>query len=296
MILLIYFSRAFCEKAKEIKSRKKSNFTPAKLVHADSAELINTNVLRPEDSNIGSADEDPFFNTSKLLSQSNQTLLTYQSPDRGGTTPLDVRRSSIEMLSILAESAKEEQDKLQILIEQLKSEEAPPSISASSTFRLRRLTYDRKDGDENMFSPNKTASKVSTTEEAVTPKKPTSTKLATCIYASSEIGELVKGIEHPPFPLDIMGTYSCHGIEPAEEDEEGDEQYDGDDDCSGGYRSGIRQKINQDRGCVAHPYNGSNEQALFMVLDGHGAQGDLVSEFVMRQIVVSLEKVKILFQ
>ncbi|KAJ1393681.1 phosphatase 2C-like domain-containing protein, partial [Ochromonadaceae sp. CCMP2298] len=49
-------------------------------------------------------------------------------------------------------------------------------------------------------------------------------------------------------------------------------------------------KINQDRGCVVYPYNGKKDEALFIVLDGHGDQGDLISEFVMRQIVISLEK------
>jgi serine/threonine protein phosphatase PrpC len=41
---------------------------------------------------------------------------------------------------------------------------------------------------------------------------------------------------------------------------------------------------------VVYPYNSSNSEALFIVLDGHGEQGDKVSEFVMRQIVISLEK------
>ena len=67
--------------------------------------------------------------------------------------------------------------------------------------------------------------------------------------------------------------------------------YDDEDDFNGVFRVRVKHKINQDRGCVAYPYNGSTQQALFMVLDGHGAEGDLVSEFVMRQIVVSLEKV-----
>lgn len=48
--------------------------------------------------------------------------------------------------------------------------------------------------------------------------------------------------------------------------------------------SGVLEKINQDRGCVVYPYNNKRNQALFMVLDGHGEQGDKVSEFVMRQV------------
>jgi hypothetical protein len=38
------------------------------------------------------------------------------------------------------------------------------------------------------------------------------------------------------------------------------------------------------RGCVVYPYRSSDEEALFMVLDGHGEQGDRISEFVMRQV------------
>jgi serine/threonine protein phosphatase PrpC len=71
----------------------------------------------------------------------------------------------------------------------------------------------------------------------------------------------------------MIGTYSCHGIEPAPDEEDG-----------------IHEKINQDRGCVVYPYNNHRNEALFIVLDGHGEHGDKVSEFVMRQIVVSLEK------
>ena len=45
------------------------------------------------------------------------------------------------------------------------------------------------------------------------------------------------------------------------------------------------QKINQDRACVVYPYNSSTREAMFMVLDGHGEQGDKVSEFAMRQVL-----------
>jgi hypothetical protein len=37
-------------------------------------------------------------------------------------------------------------------------------------------------------------------------------------------------------------------------------------------------------GCVVYPYRSSEDEALFMVLDGHGEQGDRISEFVMRQV------------
>ena len=54
-----------------------------------------------------------------------------------------------------------------------------------------------------------------------------------------------------PFPLDVVGTFSCHGVEP-------------------GVRAGeTSAKINQDRGCIVYPFkptdNGTycKSQALF---------------------------------
>lgn len=87
----------------------------------------------------------------------------------------------------------------------------------------------------------------------------------TVIYSSTEItgAQLL----NPHFSTDILGSYSCHGIEPSDDDD-----------------GGVHQKTNQDRGCVVYPFNNSTADALFMVLDGHGEQGDLVSEYVMRQV------------
>ena len=49
-------------------------------------------------------------------------------------------------------------------------------------------------------------------------------------------------------------------------------------------KDGMHDKINQDRGCVVYPYRSSEDEALFMVLDGHGVQGDRISDFVMRKV------------
>ena len=68
----------------------------------------------------------------------------------------------------------------------------------------------------------------------------------------------------------------CKGIEPGE-DEDGEDA--------------VHDKINQDRGCVVYPYRSSEEEALFMVLDGHGEQGDRISEFVMRQVRKYLHRI-----
>eukprot|EP00965_Chrysotila_dentata_P096564 3190950-Pleurochrysis_carterae.AAC.1 len=57
-----------------------------------------------------------------------------------------------------------------------------------------------------------------------------------------------------PFPPEVVGTYSCHGVEP-------------------GMRQGeTNAKINQDRGCVVFPFGPEMpgcQQALFCVFDGH---------------------------
>mmetsp|Transcript_27353 Transcript_27353/g.76762 ORF Transcript_27353/g.76762 Transcript_27353/m.76762 type:complete len:347 (-) Transcript_27353:774-1814(-) len=78
----------------------------------------------------------------------------------------------------------------------------------------------------------------------------------------------------PPFPFEIVGTYSCHGVEP-------------------GLRQGeTSAKINQDRGCICYPFGASDSemtQALFCVFDGHGACGDKVSHYAMNNIQEKLE-------
>jgi hypothetical protein len=75
-----------------------------------------------------------------------------------------------------------------------------------------------------------------------------------------------------PFPRDIVGTFSCHGVEPIYDDNDSD---DGDEDSITGNKSGSIQKkltmaakINQDRGGVAFPYGNSRTTALFAVYDG----------------------------
>ena len=63
---------------------------------------------------------------------------------------------------------------------------------------------------------------------------------------------VVKPREQLPFPPEVVGTYSCHGVEP-------------------GARAGqTAAKINQDRGCVCYPFGPKGDMALFCVYDGHG--------------------------
>ena len=165
--------------------------------------------------------------------------------------PLVRAKTSQDLLSEV-ESIDDHAAKITSFIGQLKQGDI--STTRSSQFRIRRLTYSQRtvQAPENSSPNNKIARR-------------------TTIYASTEIG--VRQEKVAPFPDSLLGTFSCHGIEPSDMEEDG-----------------VHDKINQDRGCVVYPYNSSNTEALFIVLDGHGEQGDKVSEFVMRQIVISLEK------
>jgi protein phosphatase 2C family protein 2/3 len=93
-----------------------------------------------------------------------------------------------------------------------------------------------------------------------------------------------------PFPRHIVGTFSCHGMEPV---------YDSDYDDSEEEEEGVAAatettattkgtttiaKINQDRGGVIYPYANSHNMALFAVYDGHGEGGELVSQFALGEV------------
>jgi hypothetical protein len=178
-------------------------------------------------------------------------------------------KTSSELLSLVNGTVLEDQEKIASFINQLKAGEV--QTKQQSDFRQRRLTYDKETKSDD-FDTNAALviSSVVSPPPKVAPKLPT--KLArsrTSIFASAEIGVVHQ--KKPPFPDDVLGTYSCHGIEPAPDEVDG-----------------IHEKINQDRGCVVYPYNGSKQEVLFMVLDGHGEQGDKVSEFVMRQVIFIL--------
>ena len=71
-------------------------------------------------------------------------------------------------------------------------------------------------------------------------------------------------------PFDQVGTHTRHGIMP-------------------GPRGFSAAKINQDRGVVCWPFNGSYDQALLCIFDGHGSKGERVSEFCMKTVPELLE-------
>ena len=73
-----------------------------------------------------------------------------------------------------------------------------------------------------------------------------------------------------PFDRSRIGTHTRHGIMP-------------------GPRGFSAAKINQDRGVVCWPFNGSYNQALLCIFDGHGSKGEKASEFCMTTVPELLE-------
>ena len=69
---------------------------------------------------------------------------------------------------------------------------------------------------------------------------------------------------------------TCHGIAPAR----------------GVSGVSSKAKINQDRGVVCWPFNSSHNQALLCIFDGHGLQGEVVSQWCMTQLPIRLEAVR----
>eukprot|EP00746_Dinoflagellata_sp_MGD_P127802 gnl/MRDRNA2_/MRDRNA2_62295_c0_seq1.p1 gnl/MRDRNA2_/MRDRNA2_62295_c0~~gnl/MRDRNA2_/MRDRNA2_62295_c0_seq1.p1 ORF type:complete len:463 (+),score=67.74 gnl/MRDRNA2_/MRDRNA2_62295_c0_seq1:43-1431(+) len=84
----------------------------------------------------------------------------------------------------------------------------------------------------------------------------------------------------PWAPGEKVGTYSCHGLDPAPP------QW----SRSPGNTAESVAKINQDCGCIVYPFANNPQQALFAVFDGHGDHGEKVSEFAMEVMHDTLEK------
>jgi len=98
-----------------------------------------------------------------------------------------------------------------------------------------------------------------------------------------------------PFPRHVVGTFSCHGMEPVYDsdydnsDDDDDSDAELDNNTNGGATSTAINntsiaKINQDRGGIIYPYANSHNMALFAVYDGHGEGGELVSQFALGEV------------
>jgi len=92
-----------------------------------------------------------------------------------------------------------------------------------------------------------------------------------------------------PFPRSKVGIYSCPGLEPLYEEDAEEQDKDGNSDDDEVPVKCVA-KINQDRGSVAYPYGKNLRCALFSVYDGHGEDGDLVSQYTMSEIHNRLEE------
>ena len=73
-----------------------------------------------------------------------------------------------------------------------------------------------------------------------------------------------------PFPRDIVGTFSCHGVEPIYDEDDSYLPLEDKDEGTSSVQKKLTMaaKINQDRGGVAFPYGNSTRTALFAVYDG----------------------------
>ena len=87
-----------------------------------------------------------------------------------------------------------------------------------------------------------------------------------------------------PFPRNVVGTYSCHGIEPVYESDELHFTNDGENTLT------ATAKINQDRGGIAFPYANCPKTAVFAAYDGHGEGGEFVAQFALHEIPNRLEQ------
>lgn len=74
-----------------------------------------------------------------------------------------------------------------------------------------------------------------------------------------------------PFAPNVVGSYSNQGMKP-------------------GAHGKPNAKINQDRGLITYPLADDRSMALLAVYDGHGANGEQVSEFVMVKVPDLLEE------
>lgn len=265
------------EETANVKKNRKSKFSPEMLKSASSVEFdfdkqvedMNDIMTRTRSlSNLNEPVDSPSGKIRKGNSSYNHSI---DNEFKNDTTRLN--KTSMDLIATL-ESSGSSKEMIAKFLEKLQEEKAKRK---SSEFRAKRLTFDADEivetaltvpEEEELQEGNFT---VNSEKGSRSPSSPSKLSKRTSIFSSGELG--VQQEKEPPFPIENVGTYSCHGVEPDPTSEDG-----------------LHQKINQDRGCMAYPYNGSYNEAIFLVLDGHGEAGDKISEFVMRQIIVSLEK------
>ena len=267
------------------RTRQKSTFSAEMLKSASSAEFIPS--PRSFDYNRQVEDMNDIMTRTRSLTKLNESLTDSPSGKiRKGNSSYNhsidnefnndktrLNKTSMDLIATL-ENSGNSKEMINKFLEKLQEEKKKRK---SSEFRAKRLTFDADEiveteltiPDEGEYQQDGNVMLLE--KGSRSPKSPSKLAKRTSIFSSGELG--VQQEKEPPFPIENVGTYSCHGVEPDPSSEDG-----------------LHQKINQDRGCMAYPYNGSYDEVIFLVLDGHGEAGDRISEFVMKQIVISLEK------
>jgi serine/threonine protein phosphatase PrpC len=120
------------------------------------------------------------------------------------------------------------------------------------------------------------------------------------------LSRTLSSIKKMPFPPHVVGTFSCHGIEPlpiqrllsplelqffllTNHNNNNNNNNTPSLSSSSSSLSLVHAKINQDRGVVAHPYGNDPNMALFGVFDGHGLHGDDVAHYAMKETLHRLK-------
>ena len=111
----------------------------------------------------------------------------------------------------------------------------------------------------------------SPSDEPPPDSKLVSTRRASLLYHSVEMGQEVQIDPGAPMLNLLVHSFSCHGCEPAADG------------------SGKTDKINQDCAGSAYPFAGRNDTALFCVYDGHGDHGHVVSLAALNATHAALE-------
>ena len=189
---------------------------------------------------------------------------------------------------------------------------SPPSSPQGRLFRKRRLslttrasvnelldddeqsTADGQETDGNELDSTKKIKSLECNGIDKADDKSQEIKLGACIVGKTlearEIGSDLSDVDklNLPFPREVVGIYTCSGLEPiyGSSDENSDDQGNADDsECV----VNCVAKINQDRGGVTFPYGSDLSCALFAACDGHGEEGGQIAQYAMDEIRKKLE-------
>ena len=141
-----------------------------------------------------------------------------------------------------------------------------PATGASTGFKIKTVSFDRESED---VVPTPTRERKRPTQQPRTAAAHAKAQLLNgnaSVAISQEMGADLSDLS---ISEDVVGSYSCHGMEPGDE--------------------GHVDKINQDCACCGHPFADLERTALFCVYDGHGKCGHEVSQECMHTIYQSLE-------